>query len=110
MNKRLTVLIAPLALCAAAFVVPAAHAQSDGEAIAKGSDCFSCHSVDAKVVGPAFKDVAKKFAGDSSAEATLVDAIDKGHSGTWGNIPMPPHPNLTPAQTKQIVQWILGLK
>lgn len=81
-----------------------------GEQIAKGSDCFSCHAIDHKVVGPAFDAVAKKFAGQSGAENTLVDAIRKGHVGTWGQIPMPAHPQLSDADTKEIVSWILSLK
>lgn len=81
-----------------------------GEQIAKGSDCFSCHAIDHKVVGPAFDAVAKKFAGQADAENTLVNAIDKGHVGTWGKIPMPPHPQLSTADTKEIVSWILSLK
>lgn len=81
-----------------------------GETLAKGSDCFSCHAIDQKVVGPAFDAVAKKFSGQSGAEATLVNAIRKGHVGTWGKIPMPAHPQLSAADTKTIVSWILGLK
>lgn len=81
-----------------------------GEQIAKGSDCFSCHAIDHKVVGPAFDSVAKKFAGKAGVEDTLVNAIDKGHVGTWGKIPMPPHPNLSKADTKEIVSWIVSLK
>lgn len=74
-----------------------------GEALAKGSDCFSCHAIDHKVVGPAFDAVAKKFSGQSGAEDTLVEAVSKGHVGTWGNIPMPGHPQLSAADTKEIV-------
>src|SRR3569833_177526 len=69
-------------------------ADTPGQKIAKGSDCFSCHAVDQKIVGPSFNDVAKKFAGQPGAQATLVDAVQKGHVGTWGNMAMPPHPNL----------------
>lgn len=81
-----------------------------GEQIAKGSDCFSCHAIDHKVVGPAFDAVAKKFAGQSGAESILVDAILKGHVGTWGKIPMPAHPKLSKADAKEIVSWILSVK
>lgn len=110
MTNEKRFLILPAIVGVALMTATPASAQSDGEAIAKGSDCFSCHAVDTKVVGPAFKDVAAKFAGDASAVNTLVDAIDKGHVGTWGSIPMPPHPSLSADQTKQIVTWILGLK
>lgn len=83
---------------------------AQGESIAKGSDCFSCHAIDQKVVGPAFDAVAKKFAGKPNAETTLTDAIKKGHVGTWGQVPMPAHPQLSDAKIKQIVSWILSLK
>lgn len=83
--------------------------ESEGEKIAKGSDCFSCHTIDHKVVGPAFNDVAKKFAGTEGAQQTLMDAIVNGHSGTWGNTKMPPHTGFTPEQLQKIVGWILGL-
>src|SRR4029077_13857842 len=83
--------------------------QSEGEKIARGSDCFSCHAIDHKVIGPAFNDVAKKFAGTQGAQETLIEAIVKGHSGTWGNAQMKPHSGFTPEQLQKIVGWILGL-
>lgn len=81
-----------------------------GEQIAKGSNCFSCHAVSHKVVGPAFEAVAKRFAGKPGAEATLVKAVKDGHSGTWGKVAMPPHPNLSKAKIGTIVSWVLSLK
>jgi cytochrome c len=96
--------------CAAGAAAPPSGKQAKGQAIAQGSDCFSCHAVDRKVVGPAFTDVAKKYAGKPGAENTLVTAVKQGHVGTWGNVPMPPHPQLQEAQIKQIVAWILSLK
>jgi cytochrome c len=85
-------------------------AGAKGEQIAHGSDCFSCHAVDQKVVGPSFKQVADRFAGKPGAEKTLVAAIKNGHVGTWGKVPMPAHPQLSDAQIKQIVAWILAMK
>jgi cytochrome c len=81
-----------------------------GEKLAHGSDCFSCHAVNHKVVGPSFKQVANKFSGQPGAESTLEGAIKKGHVGTWGKIAMPPHPQLSDADTKKIVSWILAMK
>lgn len=81
-----------------------------GETLAHGSDCFSCHAVSQKVVGPSFQAVANKFAGKSGAETTLVNAIKNGHVGTWGNVPMPAHPQLSDSDTKEIVSWILAMK
>lgn len=83
---------------------------SAGEKLFQSNDCTTCHAVDHQVVGPALVDVAKKFAGQKDAEATLVDAVKNGHVGTWGQVPMPPHPTLTDDQIKQIVEWILTLK
>ncbi|MCF3948887.1 c-type cytochrome [Acidiphilium sp. AL] len=85
-------------------------AMPKGETIAKGSDCFSCHAINQKIVGPAFTSVAAKFAGKKGAETTLVNAVKKGHVGTWGKVPMPPHPQLSDAKIKEIISWILSLK
>ena len=82
--------------------------QIEGEKIAHGSDCFACHAIDHKVVGPAFIDVAKKFADQPSAEPTLIDAVLKGHTGTWGAVAMPPHPQLTHDQLRLVIGWVLS--
>jgi cytochrome c len=81
-----------------------------GEQLTKGSDCFSCHAADHVIVGPAYNAIAKKYAGQPDAESRVAGRIRKGSTGTWGNIRMPPHPDLTDAQIKQIVQWIFSLK
>lgn len=81
-----------------------------GEQLFKTNNCVTCHAIDHKVVGPAFLDVAKKYSGQPDAVPTLVDAIKKGHVGTWGMVPMPPHPNLSDSDIKTIVNWILSLK
>ncbi len=81
--------------------------QIEGEKIAHASDCFACHAVDHKVVGPAFNDVAKKFANDPAGDATLIEAVQKGHTGTWGTVQMPPHPQLTQDQLRKVVGWVL---
>jgi cytochrome c len=89
---------------------PGRAAVPAGEQLFQKNDCTTCHAVDHKVVGPAFQDVAKKYAGQPNATQTLVDAIKKGHVGTWGQVPMPPHPNISDADLKEIVDWILSLK
>jgi cytochrome c len=81
---------------------------SAGETLVKGSDCASCHAVDHKVVGPAFMDVAKRYAGQPGTIAKLSQKIRAGGSGTWGAVPMTPHPDFTDAQLKQIVTWVLS--
>ncbi len=92
------------------FAASSTNGAAAGETLAQGSNCSSCHAADQKVVGPSYKQVADKFAGKPGAEATLVHAIDKGHVGTWGQIPMPAHPDLSKANTQKIVAWILAMK
>ncbi len=87
--KRVLFAVAALAALAAG------PAMAD-EAMAKAKNCMACHSVDKKVVGPAYKDVAKKFAGQAGAVDTLTNAILKGSQGVWGAVPMPPNTNVTP--------------
>lgn len=86
------------------------HAMADGLALAQKNACMACHQVDKKLVGPAYKDVAAKYRGDKTAEAKLVKKVKNGGSGVWGTIPMPPHPQMSDADIKTIVHWILSLK
>ena len=78
--------------------------------LAQAKNCLACHSVDNKVVGPAFKEVAAKYAGDKGAAATLATKIIAGGGGVWGAIPMPANPQVKDAEAKKLVAWILGLK
>ena len=98
--------------CAVAAPAMAADAKvPPGEAKAKASDCFSCHAVDHKLVGPGYQDVAKRYAGQGDKIVpVLVAKIKKGGSGNWGSIPMTPHPQLSDADLTEIVHWILSLK
>ena len=95
------------AMVMAAVLPVAAHASAD---LAKAKNCLACHAVDKKLVGPAYKDVAAKYKGDKTAEAKLVDKIQKGGSGVWGQIPMPPNPQVSPAEAKTLVAWVLSQK
>jgi cytochrome c len=83
---------------------------ADELGLAKQSGCLACHSVDKKIVGPAYKDVAKKYAGEKGAEAKLMAKVKKGGSGVWGAVPMPPNPQVSEANLKKIIGWILSLK
>ena len=76
-------------------------------ATAKG--CMSCHAIDTRMVGPAYQDVAKKYAGDKTAEDKLVQKVVRGGSGVWGAMPMPGG-MATEAEAKTLVKWILGIK
>ena len=105
MNRR-TKLLSALMILTASAASPA-FAQAD---FAQKKNCMACHAVDKKVLGPAFKDVAAKYAGQKDAADKLAAKVVKGGSGTWGNIPMPANPQVTDAEAKQLVGWILTLK
>jgi len=79
-----------------------------GQALAQKSACLSCHSVDKKIVGPAYKDVAAKYKGDKTAEAKLFEKVKKGGSGVWGTIPMPPNAQVSDADIHTLVKWVLA--
>lgn len=81
-----------------------------GEELMKKSGCIACHSVDAKIVGPAYKDVATKYRDDKTAEAKLIAKVKAGGTGVWGAIPMPPNAQVSDADIKTLVHWILSLK
>ena len=91
----------------AAAVVTSAPALANLE-LAKKSNCLACHAVATKIVGPSYQDVAKKYAGDKTAEAKLIDKVKKGGSGTWGAIPMPPNAQVKDADIATLVKWILA--
>ena len=78
------------------------------EALAKKSTCLSCHNIDSRSVGPAYRDVAKRYAKDKNAEAKLLAKLKKGGSGTWGKVPMPPMDSVPEEDLRQLVKWILG--
>jgi cytochrome c len=95
-----------LVLLVAAFSAPA-FAQAD---LAQKKNCMACHAVDKKVLGPSFKDVAAKYTGQAGAVDKLATKVVKGGTGVWGNIPMPANPQVTEAEAKQLVGWILTQK
>lgn len=94
---------------ASAFASQAAMADP-GLDLAKAKNCMACHAVANKVVGPAYKDVAAKYAGQKDAEAKLVTKVMKGGSGTWGAIPMPANPQVSEAEAHTLVKWVLSQK
>ena len=77
--------------------------------LAQQKGCMACHDMKVKKVGPAFADVAKKYADKPDAVDYLAGKIKKGGSGVWGSIPMPPQ-NVSDAEAKQLAKWILDLK
>ena len=97
-----------LLLVAAASLI-ASHSFAN-EALARKNDCLGCHAMAVKLVGPAFKDVAAKYAGQSDAVALLTESVRNGSVGKWGDLPMPAHPKLSAADTQKLVQWVLNAK
>jgi cytochrome c len=78
--------------------------------LATKKNCMACHAVDKKVVGPAYKEVAAKYAGQKDAADKLAEKVIKGGVGVWGQVPMPANTQVTPAEAKQLVSWILATK
>ena len=104
MNKFL--ILAGIAVCCLSTPVIA-----DGLENAKKAGCLTCHAVDRKVVGPAYKDVAAKYKDDAGAEAKLIKKVKGGGSGVWGKTMMPANlGKMTDEEYKTTVAWILSLK
>lgn len=98
---------------AACFVVVMAFAAGTAAAsedLARTKNCLGCHTVDKKLVGPAYKDIAKKRAADKGAEGTLAQKIRNGSKGEWGGPDMPPNTTVSDAEAATLAKWILSLK
>jgi len=78
--------------------------------MARAKNCTACHSVDKQVLGPAYKQVASKYAGDREAMAKLTKKIREGGAGNWGQIPMPANPQVSEAEAQSLAKWVLSLK
>jgi len=107
--KRIMTLVAA---AAAATLASGAHAADPAaaEALAKNSGCFACHTVDKKLVGPSYKEIADRYRSDKTAEANLIKKVKAGGKGAWGDIPMSPNAHVKDEDIKTLVQWILSLK
>lgn len=92
---------------ASALVASPVFANAD---LAQKKNCMACHAVDKKVVGPAYQDVATKYAGQKDAVDKLSQKVIKGGAGVWGPVPMPANTAVSDAEAKQLVTWILSLK
>ena len=93
----------------AALAVVSAPAFAD-QALATAKNCMACHAVDKKLVGPAYKDVAAKYAGQKDAVDKLSAKILKGGSGVWGPVPMPANAQVNEAEAKKLAAWVMTLK
>ena len=101
MKRILFALVTAVSVTAPAFA---------DEALAKSKNCMACHAVDKKLVGPSYKDVAKKYAGQKDAEDKLTQKVLKGGTGAWGVAMMPANPQVTEAEARTLVKWVLSLK
>ena len=103
MHQRL---ITPLILTTSLLCTPA---WAD-LALATSKNCMACHALDKKIVGPAYKDVAAKYAGDKTAVDRLTAKIQKGGAGVWGPMPMPANTQVSEAEAKKLATWVLTIK
>jgi cytochrome c551/c552 len=87
-----------------------AAAGASGEQLLQKNGCVACHAVDKKLVGPSYKDVAAKYAGDGAALDKLAKKVKAGGAGVWGQVPMPPHPQLSDADLQAMVKYVLSVK
>jgi len=99
-------LLLTLGLIACALTGPALANQQ----LASAKNCMACHAAATKLVGPSYKDVAAKYAGQKDAADKLATKVIKGGSGAWGVVPMPANPQVSEAEAKQLVAWILAQK
>ncbi|MFL9996749.1 cytochrome C [Paraburkholderia sediminicola] len=99
-------------IVALACIAAQAHADTDTDftrarAIAGEHACLGCHAVDKKLVGPAYRDVAARYSGQSNAVALLVKHVQQGSAGVWGNVPMPPN-RIDAVDARLVVNWVLA--
>ena len=95
------------AIAATAALCTPVHADL---ALATAKNCMACHTVAKKLVGPSYKEVAEKYAGQKDAVDKLAVKVTKGGSGVWGAVPMPANPQVTDAEAKKLMAWILSMK
>jgi cytochrome c len=87
-----------------------AMAHADPLALAQDKHCLSCHAIDHKVVGPAYRDVAKRYSLDPGASTRLSEKVIRGGAGSWGVVPMPANNQVSAEQARELVEWILKQK
>lgn len=97
----------PQLLLVAACTLTALPALAD-LALATSKNCMSCHNVDKKVVGPSYKEVAAKYRGDKTAPARLALKVVAGGGGVWGVVKMPSNPQVSEAEARTLVAWVLS--
>lgn len=101
-------LIACIPLALAGGLVQAAPDPAEVQQILTKNACLACHAVDKKMIGPAYRDVAEKYADEADAAETIAKHIKEGSSGIWGPIPMPPNAAITDDELDKVVEWVLA--
>lgn len=106
--------IRAIALFSAAAALMSVQAPAFADAaLAQAKNCMACHAIDKKMVGPSYKDVAAKYAGDGEAVKKLAASIQKGSTpgkGNWGPVPMPANPQVTEAEATKLAAWVMTVK
>jgi len=105
--RKIVIAVVALAGVLAGGAANAADA-AKAKQLAQKFNCLACHAEDKKLVGPAYKEIAKKYKGDAGAEAKLIGKVKSGGGGVWGSIPMPPN-NVPEPDIKTMVEWILAM-
>lgn len=112
MNTKFALIAAIAASLSLSAVVANAAGDAGTKSKMDASDCFGCHAVDKKLVGPSFEDIAKKYKGQKGVEAKLADKIIKGGKGNWdavtGGIAMTPHANLSKTDAEAMAKWVMA--
>ncbi|MBI5791299.1 MAG: c-type cytochrome [Rhodocyclales bacterium] len=106
MKSKLIILVLGGLFAGPVFAATEAEAMD----LAKKNGCLACHTLDKKMVGPAWKDVGRKYANDSAAAEHLAVKVKKGSKGVWGQIPMPPNATVKDVDVKTLVDYVLSLK
>jgi len=105
MKRTLFALAAATLVALPAVTVPVL---ADEAAFARASGCMACHAVDRRMVGPSFRDISARYAGQADAAARMTTKIQRGGSGVWGPVPMPANPRLSEADARRLATWSLS--
>ncbi len=101
---KITTILAATALLGFGAAAQGQNAQE----LAKAKNCFACHAVDKKLVGPAYKEIAAKYKGNKDAAAILAKKIREGGVGVWGQVPMPANPQVNAQEAETLAKWVLS--
>jgi len=101
-------LLASVPFALAGGLVQASPDPAEVQQILTKNACLACHAVDTKMIGPAYREVAEKYADDPDAADTIAEHIKNGSSGIWGAVPMPPNPGISDEEVEKVVEWVLA--